>query len=348
MAPVKTKSKDNTLYLDPSVIGATMVRFYRGIVAEDTQYEFEWAGGYRGHNYKIKTTSSNFLLKIYRDRSVLPWNNFSQDKLASIYLIQQKLLAKGVKVQMAYPNDSGDIVSQVYLLRMHFAVMLEYLAGEHLEPDVVKLEHVGSLINMVSLIDHALAEIDTPTELDSDVNDRIKLQLNYFESELNFLIGTNTIELIKLNQAADSLIADWQENRLIIDDRLGKYGGKPQLIHADLTPHNILFVRDEVSGVLDFDKLQVGLIEEEIGIMLGSWVAWLNLKGSNVNGFVNEFTQLYQSKNQGVADWQLVRSFAKLHLWADYSFALNRFVHSYDKAGARDNLKNTWQAMQLI
>jgi len=94
--------KEQTLYLDPAIINSTLERFYSDVVG--AEFEFEWAGGHRGHNYKIQAGDETFLLKIYRDRSVLPWNHFNYTKLESIYGVQGKLRQAGIPVQKAHIN----------------------------------------------------------------------------------------------------------------------------------------------------------------------------------------------------------------------------------------------------
>jgi len=232
---------------------------------------------------------------------------------------------------------------------VHFAILFDYLLGQHLKPDQITHDVVEKLIDVTVKLDMELAKIDPPAELNNPPVERVKLQLSYFDSELVFLLGIKRSQLQEIGQSVEEVIQLWQTTKNRLEQGLVQAAPRGQLVHSDLTPHNILFQDGEIAGVLDFDKLQLGFCEEELGVVLGSWQAWLNLAKRKEKINILEVMQQRCSAGglEGV-DWQLVPNFAQMYLWADYSFALNRLVHHYDRDGALNNLANTWSILNQL
>ena len=103
------------------------------------------------------------------------------------------------------------------------------------------------------------------------------------------------------------------------------YSGKPVLLHGDFWPGNILWTKDEISGVLDWEYAAVGDPVSDLA------VASLELKYDYGKRGVDRFLDLY-SKNFSIDQ-------SRLSLWLIYVSASTLFfIDEWNLEKARKNL----------
>ena len=103
------------------------------------------------------------------------------------------------------------------------------------------------------------------------------------------------------------------------------YSGKPVLLHGDFWPGNILWIKDEISGVLDWEYAAIGDPLSDLA------VASLELKYDYGKRGVDRFLDLY-SKNFSIDQ-------SRLSLWLIYVSASTLFfIDEWNLEKARKNL----------
>ena len=103
------------------------------------------------------------------------------------------------------------------------------------------------------------------------------------------------------------------------------YSGKPVLLHGDFWPGNILWIKDEISGVLDWEYAAIGDPVSDLA------VASLELKYDYGKRGVDRFLDLY-SKNFSIDQ-------SRLSLWLIYVSASTLFfIDEWNLEKARKNL----------
>ena len=116
-----------------------------------------------------------------------------------------------------------------------------------------------------------------------------------------------------------------KELKAILKDYDTSYSGKPVLLHGDFWPGNILWTKDEISGVLDWEYAAIGDPVSDLA------VASLELKYDYGKRGVDRFLDLY-SKNFSIDQ-------SRLSLWLIYVSASTLFfIDEWNLEKARKNL----------
>ena len=116
-----------------------------------------------------------------------------------------------------------------------------------------------------------------------------------------------------------------KELKAILKDYDTSYSGKPVLLHGDFWQGNILWIKDEISGVLDWEYAAIGDPVSDLA------VASLELKYDYGKRGVDRFLDLY-SKNFSIDQ-------SRLSLWLIYVSASTLFfIDEWNLEKARKNL----------
>ena len=199
--------------------------------------------GIENTNYKITTNNHHYILTIFEKR-------VNPEELPFFMNLQKELVAHGFDCPLPIENNDGSIINTI---QNKSAVIISFLEGKQLKsilPDHCK--EVGSMIARFTNI--------TKT---SKLERENSLSLDSWESILN-----------KCKESNDDLY-DQYFNKLEYEIAFLKNNWPTNLptaiIHADLFQDNIFFIKDKISGVIDFYFSCEDFIAYELALAINAW-----------------------------------------------------------------------------
>ena len=217
----------------------------------------------------------------------------AENSIKTEYLLLEKL--HQTKVPCAKPihlDHSKEILDKDFML-------MTYLEGTI---DIPKIKNFGFLNKMVGILKN-IHNVDT--KILPTLPCRFDPTYDLFE----FLPNA------RINKELKAILKGYDTS----------YSGKPVLLHGDFWPGNILWIKDEISGVLDWEYAAVGDPVSDLA------VASLELKYDYGKRGVDRFLDLY-SKNFSIDQ-------SRLSLWLIYVSASTLFfIDEWNLEKARKNL----------
>ena len=217
----------------------------------------------------------------------------AENSIKTEYLLLEKL--HQTKVPCAKPihlDHSKEILDKDFML-------MTYLEGTI---EIPKIKNFGFLNKMVGILKN-IHNVDT--KILPTLPCRFDPTYDLFE----FLPNE------KINKELKAILKGYDTS----------YSGKPVLLHGDFWPGNILWTKDEISGVLDWEYAAIGDPVSDLA------VASLELKYDYGKRGVDRFLDLY-SKNFSIDQ-------SRLSLWLIYVSASTLFfIDEWNLEKARKNL----------
>jgi aminoglycoside phosphotransferase (APT) family kinase protein len=225
-------------------------------------------------NFKISVNNKKFLLKRWDQSAQL---EMVENQLALLNWLKDK------KVPVAVPVLSLEN-KNFSLLNNRIWVLFEFLGGEYFKgtkPQLVSVaKSIGRLSRELKSIPLNIKISNGPQQLLPADREILRLY-SQNKSKWEEILGTE--HALVLRQNLDHVVETWDQVEI------GKaFGGRPQAIHYDLHPHNVLMSESDVAGILDFDACAV----LEPGVALGFSVMKLVRQAVAFDGIQSQAAEL--------------------------------------------------------
>ncbi len=199
--------------------------------------------GVENTNYKITTSNHNYILTIFEKR-------VNTDELPFFMSLQKELVAHGFDCPLPIENNNGSVINKI---QNKSAVIISFLEGKQLQSILpVHCKEVGSMIARFTNI--------TKT---SKLKRENGLNIKSWEAIVNKCKETKEKSFDhyfnQLEKELSYLKNNWPTN-------LPK-----AIIHADLFQDNVFFIKDKVSGLIDFYFSCEDYIAYELALAINAW-----------------------------------------------------------------------------
>ena len=204
--------------------------------------------GIENTNYKITTSSHNYILTIFEKR-------VNPKELPFFMNLQKDLVAHGFDCPLPIENNNG---STINIIKGKSAVIISFLDGKKLDSiKPINCREVGSIIaRFTNITKSSKLKRENSLGLKSWKNIFEKCKRNHNKSYYEYF---ETLE-----RELSFLKNNWPVN-------LPK-----AIIHADLFADNIFFIENKISGVIDFYFSCEDFIAYELALAINAWCFDLN------------------------------------------------------------------------
>ena len=204
--------------------------------------------GYDNLNYLIKTNSKNYILKTYEDLTLI---NLIQSETKALLFLNDNLYPKpipflnGENVRIIQINGT----SKIYRL-------LSYLKGKFLGEINQTKEIIASFGKSLAKLNKRLLDWN-----DIHIKSRqLEWDMQHYRISKNYL---NEISSTKVRKIIHYFMNQYEENVVPFFLDLRK-----STIHNDVNNWNILFIGNDVSGVIDFGDISYSHLINELAISI--------------------------------------------------------------------------------
>ena len=199
--------------------------------------------GIENTNYKITTSNHHYILTIFEKR-------VNPEELPFFMNLQKELVAHGFDCPLPIENNDGSIINTI---QNKSAVIISFLEGKQLQSILPNhCKEVGSMIARFTNITKK-----------SKLKRKNGLSLDTWESILSKCKESNDNAydhyFNKLEYEIAFLKNNWPTNL------------PTAIIHADLFQDNIFFIKDNISGVIDFYFSCEDFIAYELALAINAW-----------------------------------------------------------------------------
>ena len=199
--------------------------------------------GIENTNYKITTSNHHYILTIFEKR-------VNPEELPFFMSLQKELVAHGFDCPLPIENNNGSIIN---IIQNKSAVIISFLEGKQLQSILPShCQEVGSMIARFTNI--------TKT---SKLKRENGLNLESWEAIVKKCKESNDKSydhyFNKLERELVFLKNNWPSNL------------PTAIIHADLFQDNIFFIKDKISGVIDFYFSCEDFIAYELALAINAW-----------------------------------------------------------------------------
>ncbi len=201
------------------------------------------AEGVENSNYLLKSDGGSFILTLYEKR-------VRAEDLPFFLGFMEFIAARGVRSARPLRTKDGATLGTLCGRR---AALIEFLDGVSADPpSLAQTRNAGA-----ALAGLHLAGKEFPGTRDNDLGPATWSELLKTAAPRAGEVQPGLADL--LEKQLDETLADWPKDLP---------GG---VIHADLFPDNVLFVGDEVSGLIDFYFACTDSYAYDIAVMINSW-----------------------------------------------------------------------------
>lgn len=270
--------------------------------------------GWFNTSFLIETENGRFVLKFFRPDSRV------QEEIDFLFFLLSYLLNFGFPVYKTIPNKSGDLVFEVEILeRIMKVVIFGFLPGEHKVYTEIKKIHLQEVGRVLGNLHETLKGFPKEKLLkvkSSQENFRQALKRTHRQLTRNFSENYFRLSEEKINFFEQTWKGDYK-NLLALSSKLESK--ELQLIHGDFTTGNVVFINDEISGILDFDNVRMGLTLEDLAHTVGAW--FLNAvemdAGICIHEIVRSYKEGYSSEEQS-----FLTILIRLYIWEQIAWAI--------------------------
>jgi homoserine kinase type II len=246
--------------VEPAQLEQFLARYRLGKLQEFTAI----ANGITNTNYYLDTETGRFVLTLYE--------HHSDDELLYMLGLQQHLVNRSVRCSEPVTDRRGDLFSS---LNQRPAAIIHRLQGQvQPKPGSFHCAEVGAELARFHLAGQDYTGIRTnPRDIDwiIAVTDMLDANLSSCDRQLinTSLQAANQFDLDSLPQGA---------------------------IHADLFHDNVLFIDNELGGILDFDYACSGSFVFDLAVLLNDWC--IDSRGDLVESRFNATLEAYQQQRR--------------------------------------------------
>ncbi|MBU1111111.1 phosphotransferase [Patescibacteria group bacterium] len=236
-------------------------------------------GGLRGRAYLVEAEKGRFVFKTYGVK-------FSQDQLLSSINTLQFLDKFDLKVPKVFPTkNDADMLTYQGPKEKERGIMLSFVPGNYLMEGEVTTKSFQQAAYEVLRLHIALK--DCPDVSFEKKEDSLEKWEDILAGMDNLISGLKQSELVKLGISRKVL----ERIRLFLEKGCRElsesdFGTHYQLIHGDLWKTNFIYEKGELSVLVDFDWVGLGLIEDDWAKFLGEWMS-VSVDGVGWNDCVN-------------------------------------------------------------
>ena len=219
--------------------------------------------GVENTNYKIRTNKGLYILTLYEKRV---------DKKDIPFFLELMFYLSNEKIQCPLPlkNRNGKLFDE---LNSRPASILTFLEGSSTETIYPKqVNTLGKILAKIHILGKQLK-----------IKRKNPLSLGNLESLIT--LSKKNSENIR-NDLSKEIVSEYYRVRSNWPDNLPK-----GIIHADLFPDNVLFIGNEISGVIDFCFSCNDFLSYDLATCLNAWcfdkegILDLNLSSELINGY---------------------------------------------------------------
>lgn len=267
------------------------------------KFQLRFAPSHTNQLVFLKCGSRELLLKLYPVR-VTPYQKVLL-MADALRLLRCKALPVHKVVVPRLGSYRGKAVQEYrYRETTYWGILYESLQGRVLLPQELGFRHLEVAVRVLYSLHEALKELKPLRGEDQllrvDLTERIRGQ----ESKINALAGG----------LVSRWRSRWKEVGLQVDQRWGSL--KKQFVHGDFTQGNLLWVRDDLSGVIDFE-LDWAPVEWDIGRAIEVWVLY------NSTFKLEEVMDLFRLR-YGEFDEEVVGHVVDYYLWQEIIWQLEK------------------------
>jgi len=200
----------------------------------------------------FEINSSNFKISVHKKKFLLKrWDQAAQlEKVENQLALLMLLKAKNVPVPEPVLSQKRKNFS---LINNRIWVLFEFLEGEYFKGTksqvISAAKSIGRLSSELKSLPLNLIISNGPQQLLPADREILRL---YSQKKPMWEEILGAEYALLLGQNFDHIVENWDQSAIE-----KAFGGKPQVIHYDLHPHNILMSESDVVGILDFDACSV-------------------------------------------------------------------------------------------
>jgi homoserine kinase type II len=201
------------------------------------------AEGVENSNYLLSTTTSHFILTLYEKR-------VNADDLPFFLGLMDHLAHKGINCATPLKDKKGNVLKE---LCGRPAALISFLDGLSVNrPNVQNCRQLGGALAQMHL---AISDFKGMRKNSLSVEGWIKLAASCEQRADQCLAGLGqTIE-----QEMDYLKENWPQDL------------PTGIIHADLFPNNVFFLKGKLSGLIDYYFACTDILAYDVAICLNAW-----------------------------------------------------------------------------
>ena len=234
--------------------------------------------GHESDNISIKTTKGKFVLKF-----------FSKDieDLQESIILQELLLAKGVKLPHPIKTRNNELAIKSDLSKV--IAIQSYVPGEA----ITTRDNKGKMFSLMSWFGKNLGEFHYLSK--SITNEEIKSRIKRKE----FFDQTSGLKwMIKIFENAEEIIPKHEKSKQILKEfkiylteteRLFKSKITQGIIQSDIKPGDFFAENKALTGILDFNNCFYTYLMNE----LGTWIMYTSLYKPENKNFFQDFIKSY-------------------------------------------------------
>ncbi|ADE39350.1 homoserine kinase [Candidatus Puniceispirillum marinum] len=201
------------------------------------------AEGVENSNYLLRTTKAHFILTLYEKR-------VQADDLPFFVELMEHLAGKGMNCPLPVAAKDGSVLSEIMGRPCAIFTFLDGTSSRF--PNRTKCRNLGTALAQL----HINAEGISKTRPNALGPESWKSLLDSVGSRTNEL-GDDM--LMQVEKRLAHITSNWPNDL-------------PRgIIHADLFPNNVLFMGDDLTGLIDFYFACEDILAYDIGICLNSW-----------------------------------------------------------------------------
>lgn len=205
--------------------------------------------GEENQNFKIEVNDKLYVLRVYSQAHSTTGDRNEKEIEFELDFMKQ-VRQNGVPTAIPIKNHFGRQISEILLNGLpHFAVLMNYIKGK--EDLAYSLENARLMANQLVNM-HKASLTYGYSSVRPWPGDIVRSGLTFYEENREH-IGLHRNEL-------DSLYNQVDEGYKFIQSQNLPVG----IIHGDIKLENVLFEKNEISGVLDFDDYRVSYLLEEL------------------------------------------------------------------------------------
>ncbi|MGC6516665.1 MAG: homoserine kinase [Candidatus Puniceispirillaceae bacterium] len=201
------------------------------------------AEGVENSNFLLRTDRGSFILTLYEKRT-------NEADLPFFMALKQHLSKAGINCPLPIADKTGAILQKV---AGRPAAIFSFLDGVSYRSPTAS--HCHSLGVVLAQMHHKTADFEgqRPNALGPDAWPDLLASIDHDPADLPAGLREDTKMIL------DDVVASWPKN-------LPK-----GVIHADLFPNNVMFVGDDLTGVIDFYFACSDILAYDLCICLNSW-----------------------------------------------------------------------------
>ena len=201
------------------------------------------AEGVENSNYLLRTTKANFILTLYEKRT-------NEADLPFFMDLKRHLSQAGMNCPLPIADKTGTILQKV---AGRPGAIFSFLDGvSYRNPTAEHCRNLGKILAQMHLKTADFAGQRT-NALGPDSWPGLLASIDQDPDDLPAGLREKTKALVS------QVIADWPDNL------------PTGTIHADLFPNNVMFVGNELTGIIDFYFACTDILAYDLGICLNSW-----------------------------------------------------------------------------